>query len=120
MRFLTFLFLLIFSFITSSLRAEDFLAGTSDIPLMNGLKINTSEQMDFDTPTGQLLIIEGRSIKRTGDEILKFYQTTLPQMGWEEKTTGVFVRQNDSLTLLILQNKNPAKIRFDISLTSDK
>ena len=113
------LFALIF-FLSFQSLAEDFLANTSDIPVMNGLKINAAEQMDFDTPTGQLLILEGSSIKKQGNEILKFYQTTLPQLGWEEKSEGVFSRQNDSLHITILKNKIPSKVRFDISLTSDK
>ena len=85
------LFALIF-FWSVSVHAEDFLANTSDIPIMNGLQINVAEQMDFDTPTGQLLVLEGISIKKTGDEILKFYQTTLPQLGWKEKSDGVFFK----------------------------
>lgn len=113
------LFALIF-FWSVSVYAEDFLANTSDIPIMNGLQINVAEQMDFDTPTGQLLVLEGISIKKTGDEILKFYQTTLPQLGWKEKSDGVFLRQDDSLNIVILKNKAPSKVRFDISLTSDK
>lgn len=99
--------------------AEDFLAGNSDIPIMNGLKINTTEQMDFDTPTGQLLVLEGNALQKTGEDVLKFYENTLPQLGWIQKEKGVFVRQNDTLTLSILKNKKPAKIRFDISLTND-
>ena len=113
------LFVFIF-FISSHAFAEDFLADTSDIPVMNGLQINSTEQMDFDTPTGQLLILEGTSQKKQGDDILKFYQTTLPQLGWDEKSEGIFERQNDSLHITILKNKIPSKVRFDISLTSDK
>ena len=113
------LFALIFFFSFQAL-GEDFLGNTSDIPVMNGLQINATEQMDFDTPTGQLLILEGTSQKKQGSEILKFYQNTLPQLGWEEKSEGIFERQNDSLHITILKNKIPSKIRFDISLTSDK
>lgn len=113
--------LLLFILCLSSIaHAEEFLAGTSDIPVMNGLKINTSEQMDFDTPIGQVLILEGISVKKTGNEILNFYKNTLPQMGWEEKSEGIFIRQKDSLTISVLKNNNPAKVRFDISLTADK
>ncbi|MBO7244340.1 MAG: hypothetical protein J6V53_03550 [Alphaproteobacteria bacterium] len=112
--FVFFFFLPIIAF------AETFLANTSDIPVMNGLQINSAEEMDFDTPTGQLLVLEGVSNKKCGDEILKFYQTTLPQLGWKETEQGIFNRQNDSLTITILKNNQPSKVRFDISLTGDK
>lgn len=107
-------------FITVSVLASQlFLTKTSDVPLMEGLKVSATNQMDFDTPSGQVLSLEGMSKTKTGDDILKFYESILPQMGWVLKEKGVFERQNDSLNIVILKNKKPSKIRFDIFLTQE-
>lgn len=101
------------------LASQLFLTKTSDVPLMEGLKVSATNQMDFDTPSGQVLSLEGMSKTKTGDDILKFYESILPQMGWVLKEKGVFERQNDSLNIVILKNKKPSKIRFDIFLTQE-
>lgn len=101
------------------LASQLFLTKTSDVPLMEGLKVSATNQMDFDTPSGQVLSLEGTSKTKTGDDILRFYESILPQMGWVLKEKGVFERQNDSLNIVILKNKKPSKIRFDIFLTQE-
>lgn len=120
MRFIGVFFLLI-NMLTTPVVAEDsFLTKTSDIPLIKGMKISATEQMDFDTPTGQVLSLDGFIKNKTGDEVLLFYDNILPQMGWKKIEKGSFARQNDTLNIVILKNKKPAKIRFEIFLTSDK
>ena len=97
--------------------ADSFLTKTSDVPLMQGLKISPLNQMDFDTPTGQVLTLEGVSKTKTGDEVIAFYESILPQMGWKNAEKGSFLRQSDTLNIIILKNKKPSKVRFDIFLT---
>lgn len=104
--------------VSTSYAADSFLTKTSDIPLMQGLKISPSNQMDFDTPTGQVLTLEGVSKTKTGDEVIAFYESILPQMGWENAEKGSFLRQSDTLNIVILKNKKPSKVRFDIFLTN--
>ena len=45
--------------------SETFLAQTTDIPLMPGVIISPVEQMDFDTPAGQVIVLEGISKQKT-------------------------------------------------------
>ncbi len=120
MHFIGVFFLLINMIITPVIAKDSFLTNTSDIPLIKGMKISTTEQMDFDTPTGQVLSLDGFIKNKTGDEVLLFYDNILPQMGWKKIEKGSFVRQNDTLNIVILKNKKPAKIRFEIFLTNDK
>lgn len=119
MHFLKKVFLCFILFFSTGVRADSFLAGTSDIPLMNGVDISPVEQMDFDTPMGQIITLEGVSKNHTGSEILSFYENVLPQMGWKESEKGVFLRQEDIFNIVILKNKKPAKVRFDISFMSE-
>ena len=79
--------------------SETFLAQTTDIPLMSGIRISPVEQMDFDTPAGQVIVLEGVSKLNTGSEIISFYENVLPQMGWKsQKMVNLCVR----MMLLIL------------------
>lgn len=103
--------------LNTQMRAESFLTPTVDIPLMSGLKVNNAEQMDFDTPTGQVLVLDGQIKSKTGDDVILFYENILPQMGWKKVEKGLFKRNGDTLNIVVLKNKKPAKIRFDISLT---
>lgn len=105
---------------TTVYASDVFLTKTSDIPLMKGLIVRSSNQMDFDTPTGQVLLLEASSKNKTGDDVIYFYETILPQMGWKKVEKGVFERQKDTLNIVILKNKKPSKIRFDIFLTEDQ
>ena len=114
MHFVGVFFLLISIFINPVFADNSFLTNTSDIPLMDGMKMSVGEQMDFDTPTGQVLSLDGIIKNKTGDDVLLFYENVLPQMGWKKVETGSFVRQNDTLNIVILKNKKPAKVRFEI------
>ncbi|MBQ8251216.1 MAG: hypothetical protein IJY92_04815 [Alphaproteobacteria bacterium] len=114
-----FLFLLVCLFLTATGYATDsFLTKTSDVPLMDGLIVRSTNQMDFDTPTGQVLSLEAISKNKTGDDVIKFYESVLPQMGWKIEEKGSFSRQSDTLNIVILKNKKPSKMRFDIFLTN--
>lgn len=113
------LFLLVCLFLTATGYATDsFLTKTSDVPLMDGLIVRSTNQMDFDTPTGQVLSLEAISKNKTGDDVIKFYESVLPQMGWKIEEKGSFSRQSDTLNIVILKNKKPSKMRFDIFLTN--
>ncbi len=120
MHFVGVFFLLISIFINPVFADNSFLTNTSDIPLMDGMKMSVGEQMDFDTPTGQVLSLDGIIKNKTGDDVLLFYENVLPQMGWKKVETGSFVRQNDTLNIVILKNKKPAKVRFEIFLTDNR
>ena len=98
--------------------SETFLAQTTDIPLMPGVIISPVEQMDFDTPAGQVIVLEGISKQKTASEIVSFYENVLPQMGWETSKYGEFSRQDDAFNIVILKNEKPSKVRFDISFMS--
>lgn len=114
-----FLFLFVCLFLTVTVYASDaFLTKTSDVPLMDGLTVRSTNQMDFDTPMGQVLSLEAVSKNKTGDDVIKFYESVLPQMGWRIKEKGSFSRQSDTLNIVILKNKKPSKIKFDIFLTN--
>lgn len=107
-----------FFFFFSVQAADAFLPGTEDIPLMPGLIIDITDNMDFDTPAGQIITLEGTAKKLNASDIYTFYQSALPTMGWKEVQKGYFKREKDSLRLTVLSTQKPIRIQFEISLTS--
>lgn len=96
--------------------AEGFLSGTTDIPVPPNLYIESNDNLDFDTPAGQIISLVGTSTKSCKEDIVSFYQNTLPKMGWVEIKEGVFKRNKDVFSITILKKEKPLKVRFDISL----
>lgn len=118
MRFLCRTVFVICLFLCGTAYCETFLAQTSDVPLMSGVEISPVDQMDFDTPEGQVIVLESVSKKYMGSEIVSFYENILPQLGWKALKYGEFVRQDDAFNIVILKNEKPSKVRFDISFMS--
>lgn len=100
--------------------ADLFIPGTQDIPLMDGLIVNTVPNMDFDTPVGQLLAINAVGKKLTGGQVLAYYAGALPQMGWEPVSKGRYKRESDSITITVLKEAKPAIIRFETASLNAK
>lgn len=95
---------------------EIFMPGTQDIPLMNSLLVDTTDDMNFDTPAGQVITFEAKSSKETSRTILNYYRNTLPALGWKETTPNHYLREKDSLIFTVMQAQKPAVIRVEITL----
>ena len=93
-------------------RAE-FLTGTEDIPLMEGIILEPADDFSFDSPAGQILILDGQTTLDQA-QIRSFYDKTLTAMGWKRVRTGVYARGGDDFKVSF-----PARgrVRFDITLT---
>lgn len=80
--------------------ADGFLSGTEDVPLMDGIVLSDEETFSFDTENGRIYISKGIS-KNDSTKVLSFYRQTLPQLGWQEKSAGEFVRESDILRIAV-------------------
>jgi len=114
-RFLTFLAFSAFLVLAPiAAQAEAFLAGLEDIPLMEGLVSNADEGVIFDTPEGRIAEATASGTIK-GQDILEFYRTTLPQLGWMPDSKDRFKREQETLSLYILpSNTNRNTVRFQI------
>lgn len=92
-----FLVFLLFIFATPVL-ADDFLAGTEDVPFMQELTLLPDETFDFDTENGRIYFSKATTLIDSA-KVLDFYRKTLPQLGWVEKEAGNFVREDDMLRI---------------------
>ena len=90
----------------------DFLTGTEDIPLMNGIVLEPADDFDFDSPAGQILILEGKT-KLSPEDVRSFYDKTLRAMGWKKVRSGGYVRGGDDFKLSF---PAPGQVRFDMTL----
>ncbi len=116
--FFSFFICLNILFSVPTMAQEVFIPQTQDIPLMSDLSINMSDDMNFDTPAGQLITFEAKSRSQTGKQILNYYKKTLPEMGWVEHAHNYYTRDKDSVTMTIIRNTKPAIIRFEIILSN--
>ena len=110
MRLLSFILCLCFSFAVWA----DFLPQTDDIPLMDGLTLKQTEDVAFDTPAGQILVLEATT-RNTPDSVRTFYAQSLTALGWSWKKKDTYVRGADTLELSF---PTPNTVRFDITLAN--
>lgn len=103
---------------TAVMAQEAFMPGTQDIPLMEGLRVDVSDDMNFDTPEGQVITFDAQSKHKTGTQIIDYYRDTLPRMGWTETETNHFVREKDFITLTVIRVRKPGVVRFEIMTTN--
>jgi hypothetical protein len=78
--------------------ADAFVAGTSDLPLMPGLRALSGDGTVFDVPGGRIVEAwaEGGASR---EAVLSFYGATLPQLGWSAAGPDRFRREGEVLRL---------------------
>lgn len=91
----------IFCFFALPSWAGQFLVGTEDVPLMNGMTYSIDETFSFDNEDGRLYFSK-TFINEKPQKIKDFYHNTLPQLGWEKATDDSFEREGDTLRIGIV------------------
>jgi len=81
-RFLIPVALLIAALGTGPARAQQFVPGTEDVPLMRELAPVKDSDLVFDKPEGRIIEASARG-KVTKSAVRSFYASTLPQLGWK-------------------------------------
>ncbi len=94
----------------------DFLPGTDDIPLMDGIELTESSDFSFDTPAGQILTLSGETAQ-SPEDVRSFYGKTLTALGWVRKGKDAYTRDGDSIQLTIRRIGGKTHVLFDVTLT---
>jgi hypothetical protein len=91
-----------------------FVAGTEDLPLMPGLNETTYESVVFATPSGRIIqAMATGSVSRR--QVLRFYDETLPELGWCARGAGVFLREGELLLIEVSESEGAsATVRFTV------
>jgi hypothetical protein len=91
-----------------------FFSNVEDLPLMPGLREVVDEGMVFDKPEGRIVeVIAIGAVSR--EAITKFYNATLPELGWEQTGSGNFSRSREVLRYRLSAVEAEASVRFTIA-----
>ncbi|CAA7612445.1 conserved exported hypothetical protein [Candidatus Terasakiella magnetica] len=94
--------------------AEPFLSQYEDLPLAPGLTETLETGVSFDTPGGRIVDAYAHGAVATA-EVLKFYATTLPQLGWTHVSDRQYRREAEVLRLEPVAKGRHLTIRFAIT-----
>ena len=92
------LVLLLMLTVPVSALADDFVAGTEDVPLMPGLAPIEGSALTFDKPQGRIVEAQARG-KVSRSAVHRFYAATLPQLGWKAAGAYAWRREDETLRL---------------------
>ncbi len=100
------------SFAQTPAPEPQFFSMLQDVPLMPGLEEIADQTVSFDKPEGRIIESEAQMHDLTKDQVLNFYQRTLPQFGWGKIVENRFFRNNEFLEIYFDENdgRNVVKI----------
>ncbi len=112
LRTLTFLLLLLAAPVATW--ADDFVAGTEDVPLMPGLTAIAGSSLVFDKPEGRIVEAQAAG-KVTRGAVHAFYARTLPQLGWQASGADQWRREGEALRLDFKGRDGELTVGFTLS-----
>ena len=107
------IFFLLFFLVTHTLYALKFINELEDIPLYKKMEYVEDSLILFDKIDGRYISVE---ITGNYDEekVLKFYKKILPNLGWKEKKSLIFNRNNETLEIISREEEDKTYIKFNI------
>ena len=100
--------------VAATAMAGEFLAGFDDLPVMPGLAADKEAGIVFDTPSGR--IVEGYAAGSvTRSAVKRFYDRTLPQLGWVKTGESEFRREGEKLAIDFKGKDGALTVRFTLS-----
>lgn len=96
-------------------QAPAFFEALYDVPVMQGLQEIPDETMLFDKPDGRIATVVAATSSLKAQDVLKFYDQTLPQMGWKKVKNNQYVRDGDQLVLDLQPGQSLLAVRFTLS-----
>jgi hypothetical protein len=82
----------------TGLAATAYVPGTEDVPLMPGLAANADSALVFDKPQGRIVEASATGHVSRAD-VLAFYRSSLPELGWTAAGAKDFDRSGERLSL---------------------
>lgn len=106
--------LIVAALISGPARAQEFLVGLEDVPVMDGLEVAEDSSMVFDSPTGR--IVEVYATGNTGRAaVTDFYSRTLPALGWTREGDRRYAREGEALAMDFFGPEGELTIRFTLA-----
>lgn len=85
----------------------------ADLPLMEGLREVPDAGVSFDKPSGRIVEAFAHG-DTTAAAVRRFYERTLPQLGWAALGRDAYARESEKLTLDYLGRGGDLTVRFTI------
>ncbi len=82
---------------------------------MSGLQVSEDDTFSVDEQDGNGRLFFSKAVSEKAEsEIRNFYSQTLPQLGWVEKKTGYFEREEDVLKISIDVKSHKTEVFFEL------
>ena len=94
--------------------AEEFVAGTEDVPLMPGLSFVAGSDLVFDKPEGRIVEAQAQGALARA-KVQAFYDASLPQLGWKKIGVDHWQRDAERLKLDFRGQDGHLTVGFTIS-----
>ncbi len=91
-----------------------FFSAVEDLPLMSGLLEIVDEGMVFDKPEGRIVEVAAVGVV-SRDAVVAYYESALPELGWERRGTAEFARSGEVLRYRLDAAGGTTEIRFTIA-----
>ena len=93
---------------------ESFFDAIDDLPIMQGLREVVDAVATFDTPDGRIVEAYAEGEKLTRAEVSRFYEQTLPQLGWVRSKPDQYRREGEKLRIDFI-GKRPLTVRMTLA-----
>ena len=104
---------LLFLLVSHTSYSFKFINGLEDIPLYKKMEFVEESLILFDKIDGRYV-----SVEINGDyeeeEVIEFYKMILPNLGWNEKKSLIFNRNNETLEIISKREKEKIYVKFNI------
>jgi len=94
--------------------ADVFLSRLEDLPLAPGLSEDAAAGLSFDSAGGRIVEAYARG-DLTKDQVLRFYEETLPQLGWAAESERQYRRGGERLRLELTQSGQGLTVHYSLS-----
>jgi hypothetical protein len=94
--------------------ADVFLSRLEDLPLAPGLSEDATAGLSFDSAAGRIVEAYARG-NLTEDQVLRFYQETLPQLGWTADNARQYRRSGERLRLDVRRSGQGLVVHYSVS-----
>lgn len=100
--------------VTPAGAADVFLSRLEDLPLAPGLSEDSAAGLSFDSASGRIVEAYARG-DLTEDQVLRFYQETLPQLGWTADNERQYRRGGERLRLELMRSGQKLTVHYSLS-----
>jgi hypothetical protein len=95
-------------------QAQTYVARIEDLPLMPGLVEQDGAGLVFDKPEGRIVeaVASGAG---TPQAVADYYAKVLPQLGWQRRSDGSYMRENERLAIAARADGSRVTVQFTLS-----